>query len=95
MWLSSTKGTVGSLIIPPLQISLRLIPQFYKINNTIGFLSLYYNKMSILYAIVSVILAFLLITNYSYKYQDKSSDRIFIREMFVILLIIVVFIALY
>jgi len=51
--------------------------------------------MTILYAIVSVILAFLLIMNYSYKYQDKSSDRILIREMFVILLIIVVFIALY
>ena len=51
--------------------------------------------MSILYAIVSFILAFLIIMNYSYRYQDKSSDRIFIREMFVILLILVVFIALY
>lgn len=51
--------------------------------------------MSILYAIVSFILAFLLIMNYSYKYQHNSSDRIFMREMFVILLIIVVFIALY
>lgn len=51
--------------------------------------------MSILYAIVSFILAFLLIMNYTYKYQDNSSDRIFMREMFVILLIIVVFVALY
>jgi hypothetical protein len=60
-----------------------------------SFLSVYYNKMSILYAIVSFILAFLLIMNYTYKYQDNSSDRIFMREMFVILLIIVVFVALY
>lgn len=60
-----------------------------------GFFSLYYNKMSIFYAIVSFILAFLLIVNYSYKYQDNSSDRIFMREMFVIFLIIAVFIALY